>query len=85
MSNNDYDEVDYMDDEYDIEDEDYTMRVLINNGDLSDEEYQEIQSALDDEFIRYDWDGGDRLMISSEYYEEVEEILSGLGYSLDII
>lgn len=69
----------------DEEEEEYTMRILINNGDLMDENYQEIQEALDEAFIRYDWDGGDRLMISSTDYEDVDKTLTKLGYDLDII
>ena len=39
----------------------------------------ELEDRLDDEFIDYDWDSGDRLMVDADYLEDVEAILDELG------
>lgn len=39
----------------------------------------ELEDRLDDEFIDYDWDSGDRLMVEADYLEDVEAILDELG------
>ena len=39
----------------------------------------ELEDRLDDEFIDYDWDSGDRLMVAADYLEDVEAILDELG------
>ena len=44
-----------------------------------------VEEALDAVFIEYDWDGGDRLMVSSEDIEYVARILDQLGVEWEII
>ena len=61
------------------------MRILINNGNFDGEDCAIIENALDIEGVDYDWDSGDRLMIYEEDYEIVEDVLTQLGYDLDII
>lgn len=46
---------------------------------------EEVQESLDDNYISYDWDSGDRLMINEDDLEEVEEILQSIGAGYDII
>ena len=46
---------------------------------------EDVQEALDDNYISYDWDSGDRLMIDEDDLEEVEEILQSIGAGYDII
>lgn len=44
-----------------------------------------VEEALDAVFIEYDWDEGDRLMVSSDDIEYVARILDQLGVEWEII
>ena len=55
-------------------------RILLDD----DADIEEIESALDEAGIDYDWDSGDRLMVSSEDLDEVTDILDDIT-SYDIL
>lgn len=58
------------------------IRIHIN-GD--EEDIEEAQKALNDNFIDWDYDSGDRMMIPSDQYQEASEILDELGIDYDVI
>ena len=58
------------------------IRVLVqcDNNDIT-----AMEEALDNKFISYDYDEGDRLMIPSNQYEDAAQILDKLGLDYDVI
>lgn len=54
-------------------------RILLDDG----ADIEEIENALDEEGIDYDWDSSDRLMVSSEDLDDVTDILDDItGYDI---
>ena len=54
-------------------------RILLDG----DADIEEVENALDEAGIDYDWDSGDRLMVSSEDLDDVTDILDDItGYDV---
>ena len=49
-------------------------RILLDG----DADIEEVENALDEAGIDYDWDSGDRLMVSSEDLDDVTDILDAI-------
>lgn len=52
---------------------------------VRDEYVTFVEEVLDEHYIDYDWDSGDRLLVKSEMTNEVIKILEDRGISVDII
>lgn len=52
---------------------------------VRDEYVTFVEEVLDEHYIDYDWDSGDRLLVKSEMTDEVIKILEDRGISVDII
>lgn len=55
---------------------------------VRDEDTSFVKEVLDEHYIDYDWDSGDRLLIKSEMTDDVIEVIGLLedkGVSFDII
>ena len=52
---------------------------------VRDEYVTFVEEVLDEHYIDYDWDSGDRLLVKSEMTNEVIKILEDKGISFDII
>ena len=57
-------------------------RIIVYNAD--EELLQEINEALDDKFIDYDFDGDDRYMVDEDYVDEAIRIMESVGADVDI-
>ena len=58
-------------------------RIFVRNS--SEELFQEINKALDDELLDYDIDSGDRYLVNEKDLNEIIDIMESLGASVDII
>lgn len=52
---------------------------------VRDEYVTFVEEVLDEHYIDYDWDSGDRLLVKSEMTDEVIKILEDRGISVDIV
>ena len=52
---------------------------------VRDEYVTFVEEVLDEHYIDYDWDSGDRLLVKSEMTDEVIKILEDRGIFVDIV
>lgn len=57
-------------------------RIIVYNAD--EELLQEINEALDDKFIDYDFDDDDRYMVDEDCVDEAIQIMESVGADVDI-